>query len=329
MRVKVNNKSNNGVIITRTPMRITLGGGGTDVYWYSHLRGGSWISAAINKYVYVLLNRTDDSKLLKTETEILKECLLKVRINTGIRITTISEVSSRSGLGGSGAFEVGLLNALYTLKGRGVSPIKLAEEAVYIEAKKLKKPIGPQDHYITALGGIKYFEVDKKGNVYAEDLKLDKEVVTKLENNLLYFSTGIQRDTDAILGEERKRAERIDTSSKVIEALDKIKSLGLKVKQYLLDSNIDKFGKSLHEHWLIKKTLSKKVSNPKIDQWYNLGLEAGALGGKIMGAGGGGWFVFYVNKNKDKFIGRMSKSGLIPQQVNFDWEGTKVLVNLS
>lgn len=313
------------MIITRTPMRITLAGGGTDVYWYSRLKGGNWISAAIDKYVYVLLNRTDRAKVLKTETEIIKECLLKVGTKAGIQITTISEVTACSGLGGSGAFEVGLLNALYMLKNKKVSPIKLAEEAVYIEAEKLKKPVGPQDQYITALGGIKYFEVDKLGKVYVEDLKIEKNIVRKLKKNLLYFSTGIQRHTEDILGEEQKRAEKIDTSLKVIEALDKIKSLGLKVKQYLLDGRIDEYGRSLHEHWLIKKTLSKKVSNSKIDEWYNLGLEAGALGGKIMGAGGGGWFVFYVNKNRESFVKKMAKLNLTPQVVNFDWEGTKLL----
>lgn len=321
-------------------MRITLAGGGTDVYWYSRLRGGSWISAAIDKYVYICLNKTDDPKILKIfdgskllltdnqkliDNQIVKECLLKAHQESGIQITAISEVSSRSGLGGSGAFEVGLLNALYKFKNKRVFPLKLAEQAVYIEAVKMRKPIGPQDQYIAALGGIKYFEVDKKGRISFETLKLSKQTVSQLESNLLYFSTGIQRDTEDILGEEQKKAQRLDTSSKVVGALDNIKSLGLKVRQYLLDGNLDEFGKSLHRHWLIKKNLSDRVSNPKIDKWYNMALEAGALGGKIMGAGGGGWFVFYVNKNKDKFIDKMSKLGLIPQQVNFDWEGTKLL----
>lgn len=313
------------MIITQTPMRITLAGGGTDVYWYSHLRGGSWISAAIDKYVYVCINKIDDPKVLKIDNPIIRECILKVGIKTSIQITTISEISSRSGLGGSGAFEVGLLNALYSFKNKIVSPLKLAEQAVYIEAEKLKKPIGPQDQYITALGGIKYFEIDKGGQVYVETLKLAKETISKLQSNLLFFSTGIKRDAETVLGDQKKKVKENKDTSKVIKALDEIKELGIQVKGFLLKGRLEEFGKSLHQHWLIKKSLSDKISNPKIDAWYNRAIEEGALGGKIMGAGGGGWFVFYVNKNKSIFSKKMSKLGLIPQQVNFDWEGTKLL----
>ncbi len=329
------------MIITQTPMRITLAGGGTDVYWYSRLRGGSWISAAIDKYVYINVTQTDDPKVLKIfdgfkyliidnikqlDNQIIKECLLKVGFKNGIHITTVSEVSPQSGLGGSGAFEVGLLNALYRFKNKKISPIKLAEETVYIEAQKMKKPIGPQDQYIAALGGIKYFEINKKGQVSVENLSLTKETIDKLQNNLLFFSTGIRRNAETILGDQKKKLQKtVNTSLEVIKALDEIKELGTKVKEFLLTGQVDKFGESLHTHWLIKKSLSEKVSNSKIDYWYNLALETGALGGKIMGAGGGGWFVFYVNRNQKNFINRMSKLGLIPQQVNFDWQGTKLL----
>ena len=328
------------LIITQTPMRITLGGGGTDVLWYSRLKGGAWISAAINKYVYIFLNKTDDPNCLKIfdgndyyivesinniKNPIVYESFKLVGIKKGVQVTTVSEVSGRSGLGGSGSFEVGLLNALYRFQNRKVSKLKLAEGATDFEIKKLRKAVGPQDQYIAALGGIKYFEIDRKGRVSVENLNLTKETLSTLQSNLCFFSTGIHRDAETILGDQKKKVQENTNTSKVIKALDEIKNLGIKVKEFLLKGQVDEFGKSLHEHWLIKKSLSDKVSNSKIDDWYNLALETGALGGKIMGAGGGGWFVFYVNKNKENFISRMSRSGLIPQSVNFDFEGTKLL----
>lgn len=337
-----NNLRERAIIITQTPMRVTLAGGGTDVNWYSNLRGGAWISAAITKYVFVFINPADDPNILKIfdgnkylvtdnlnllENPIIKFCLQKTGIKNGIQITTISEIPGRSGLGGSGAFEVGLLNALYAFSNKKISPLKLGGFAAEIEIDKLKKPVGPQDQYITALGGIKYFEIDTKGKVSVEQLKLSKKTITTLEKNLLYFSTGINRDTDMVLGDQKKKSEKKDShvSREVINAMDKIKEIGQEAKQYLLKGKVDEFGASLHKHWLVKKSLSDKVSNPQIDEWYNWGIENGALGGKIMGAGGGGWFVFYVNKHQNKFIRRMLKSGLIPQQVSFDWEGTKLL----
>lgn len=329
------------LLITQTPMRITLGGGGTDVLWYSKLRGGAWISAAINKYVYIFFNKTDDPKLLKIfdgsnyiiaqnideiKNPIIYECLKLVGIKKGVQITTISEVSTRSGLGGSGAFEIGLLKALYTSQEKHVSPLTLGKQAADIEIVKLKKSVGPQDQYIAALGGINYFEIDKKGVVRVEPLKLSKKTIQGLETNLLYFSTGINRDAEIVLGDQRRQVQSSpDTSSAVLESLDKIKALGFKVKKYLLNGEIDKFGISLNEHWLIKKTLSEKMSNSKIDYWYKKAIDFGSLGGKIMGAGGGGWFVFYVSRNHAQFTKKMKRLGLIPQNVKFDWEGTKIL----
>lgn len=332
-------KVTNDVIITQTPMRITLGGGGTDVIWYSKLRGGAWISAAINKYVYILLNKNDDPDRLKifdgsayyvvenvneVDNPVVRECLKTAKSSKGIQITTISEVSSRSGLGGSGAFEVGLLSALYNLRHKNVSKFKLAKQATEIEIIKLKKSVGPQDQYIAALGGIKYFEINRKGNVTSQQLKLSKKTIQALQKNILFFSTGIQRDADSILKNSRKKAKGFKKTD-IIDSLDKIKDLGQKVKLFLEKGKLDEFGKSLHQHWLIKKSLSKKISNNQIDIWYEQGMKNGSLGGKIMGAGGGGWFMFYVNKDHESFIRNMEKTGLIPQEVNFDWEGTKIL----
>lgn len=332
-------------IITQTPMRITLAGGGTDVLWYSKLRGGAWISGAIDKYVFVFLNKTEDPKLIKAShgfeaimthdyrkirVDIIKECLRLAGITKGVEIATAADASARSGLGGSGAFEVGLLHALHIYKREPVPQLTLAEEACKIEIEILKKPVGPQDQFITAIGGINYFEIDIQGNVLIEPLNLSIHVVAKLESNLLFFRTGINRDAALILGDEKKTIKKSgDRSKDVIYALDKIKTLGQLAKKQLLRGHVDDFGATFHEHWLIKKTLSNRVSNPKIDEWYEEAIKAGALGGKIMGAGGGGWFVFYVNGNRARFRERMSKIGLEERKVRFDWEGTKTIINLS
>ncbi len=332
-------------IITQTPMRITLAGGGTDVLWYSRLRGGAWISGAINKFVFIFLNKTEDPKLIKAshgfeatmsydykdiKNPIIRECLRLTKVTKGVEISTAADASAKSGLGGSGAFEVGLLHALYVYKREPVSQLKLGEEACYVEIDRLKKPVGPQDQYIAALGGINYFEISKQGEIMIESLNLSLHTVAKLESNLLFFRTGIQRDAESVLADEKKKAEEKNIhSEKLIKALDDIKALGQEVKKYLLKGHVDDFGRSLHEHWLIKKRLSSKVSSPQIDTWYEEARKAGALGGKIMGAGGGGWFVFYVNKNRARFRERMAKIGLDERRVRFDWEGTKLLVNLS
>lgn len=332
-------------IITQSPMRITLGGGGTDVLWYSSKKGGAWISAGIDKYVFVFLNKTEDPGLIKAShgTEaimthdyktipnpIIKECLNLAKVYSGIEISTAADASARSGLGGSGAFEVGLLHALYTYKRQPVSQLRLGKEAACIEIERLMRPVGPQDQYIAAVGGIKYFEMDRKGNVDVEPLHLSTNTISELENNLLYFRTGIQRDASSVLEDQKaKTTKNNEESEAVIASLDQIKQLGQEVKKYLLKGRVDEFGASLHEHWKIKKRLSKRVSNPQIEDWYGKAIKAGALGGKILGAGGGGWFVFYVNKNKNKFREKMEKIGLAERPVRFDWEGSKVLINLS
>jgi len=331
-------------IITQTPMRITLAGGGTDVLWYSKLKGGAWISGGIDKYVFIFLNKTEDPKLIKAShgseavmtynykeipNPIIKECLRLTKVTTGIEIATAADASAKSGLGGSGAFEVGLLHALHIYKREPISQHKLAEESSFVEINRLKRPVGPQDQYIAAVGGINYFEIDKKGQVSVEPLNLSFHSIAKLESNLLYFRTGIQRDASSVLADQKQKLEKKNSAIELIDMLDQIKDLGQQAKKYLLKGYIDDFGATFNEHWLIKKQLSKKVSNFQIDEWYDAAIKAGALGGKIMGAGGGGWFVFYVNKDKARFREKMAKIGLEERRVRFDWEGSKLLINLS
>ncbi|OGJ51725.1 hypothetical protein A2335_01095 [Candidatus Peregrinibacteria bacterium RIFOXYB2_FULL_32_7] len=333
-------------IITQTPMRITLGGGGTDVLWYSKKYGGAWISATIDKYVFVTLNIPEDKNLIRIShgdtaafvndvndipNEIIRECMKLVGVTSGIEISTVADASARSGLGGSGAFEVGVLNALYTYLRKPVSPIQLGKEACYIEMDKMGKSIGPQDQYIVSLGGIKYFEINNpNGEVdKVEDIDISSHTVSELEHNLLFFRTGIMRDANSVLLDQKQKAELKSDQNEVIEALHQIKELGQKVKRYLEEGDLDAFGKSLDIHWLIKKRLSKKVTSSQIDFWYTEAMKSGALGGKIMGAGGGGWFMFYVPKDKQKFREKMAQIGLEEKKCRFDWEGTKVIINLS
>lgn len=343
MKTFVNNQSRfreRAVIITQTPMRITLAGGGTDINWYSNLKGGAWISAAFNRFLIVTLTMTEDPNFVgysygeeATQSNSYKiipniyvrECLKYSGVTSGISINISSEVSGRSGLGGSAALEVGLLHALYCYKRRPVSQLKLASEAFKIESVKLKRDfIGPQDQYIVSLGGIKYFERDQSGKITIQSLPLSLHTVSELESNLLFFRTGIYRDAHITLGEQKEKAD-----NKQIKALDQIKEIGQKAKTYLLKGDVDSFGATFDEHWQIKKTLSRKVSNSQIDKWYIEAIRVGALGGKIIGAGGGGWLVFYVNRNKETFRRRMTKLGLEERKVRFDFEGSKVLVDLT
>lgn len=328
-------------IVTRAPMRITLGGGGTDVLWYAKMRGGAWISASINKYVYVTVSPSEDGRTFRiVESDkisratrvdgignpVVRSCFEAAEMTEPVEIYSKSDATGRSGLGGSGAFEVALLQALFAWQNKSASKLKLAELATDIEIEKLKMPVGPQDQYITALGGINYFTIDQDGFVSVERLNLSQETIAKLESNLLFFRTGIQRDTAAVLGDQKAKTEAgAPTQSEMLRALDDIKDLGEMVRKWLLEGNVDEFGKSLHEHWLIKKRLSEKVTNSQIDEWYNAAMDAGALGGKIMGAGGGGWFMFYVNKNHDSFRSRMAELGLEEQKVAFEDEGVSIV----
>ncbi len=331
------------VIITQTPMRITLAGGGTDVDWYSYEKGGAWISATINRYLIVSLTMTEDPSFVgysygqeamqgdsykKIPNPYVRACLEHAGVTKGVSVSVASEVSGRSGLGGSGALEVGLLNALYCYKGESVSKVKLGEKAFAIERVKLKRDfIGPQDQYIVALGGIQYFERDTKGRVTSEPLNLSLHTISELESNLLYFRTGIYRDAGTPLADQKKKAEAKASRTKQIKALDAIKKIGQRAKKYLLADDVDGFGRTLDEHWKVKKTLSNNVSNTEIDTWYDEAMKLGALGGKVMGAGGGGWFVFYVKDNKKAFRERMKELGLRECKIRFDFEGSKVLAN--
>jgi D-glycero-alpha-D-manno-heptose-7-phosphate kinase len=329
------------MIITRTPFRITLGGGGTDLPSYYKKYGGFLISAAINKYMYVTVNKRFGesirvsyskteivNKISEIDHPIVKEALNLLDIKSGIEITSIADLPSGSGLGSSGSFAVGLLNALHAYKREYLSPKALAEEAFYIEAEILGEPVGKQDHYIAAYGGIIGMCIDNNGEVTVDTQVLSEDTVDQFENNTLFFYTGFQRKASEILSRQNESVKAAESA--IVNSMHQIKEIGKQCIIELKKGDVDWFGKSLDLHWHIKKQISPKMTDNEIDKWYRLAIQNGALGGKIIGAGGGGFFIFYCNNISDKSRLRkvMAKQGLKEVRLKMDHEGSKILLNI-
>lgn len=327
------------MIISRTPLRVPLGGGGTDLVTYSSKHGGFILSAAVNKYIYVTVNRRFEKSIRisysKTEIvdavneiehPIVREALKLLGLGEHIEITTVADAPSGSGLGTSGSFAVGLLNALHLFKKEKVTDKVLAEEACKIEIDILKEPIGKHDQYLAAFGGITCLDIARDGSVKEYPLKINSETVGELEHRLVFFYTGMQRKAGEILKEQSSSAGKDE--EKALTALHNIKQIGLEIKDKLEKSELDDFGKLLDEHWKVKKSLSGKISAANIDRWYETALKNGATGGKIMGAGGGGFFMFYCPGNKEKLRGVMKENGLEEIRFSFEPEGSKIILNI-
>lgn len=327
------------MIITRTPVRVSLGGGGTDLPSYYSKHGGFLVAAGIDKYVYVALNKHfgDSTRVSYSKTEIaekvddiqhpiVREGLKLTGIDGALEITTIADVPSNTGLGTSSSFTVGLLNALHTYKKQFITLKALAEETCRLEIEILKEPIGKQDQYMAAFGGITCLTFDKNGEVTVTPLDISPDAIEELERHLMFFYTGIRRRTSDIIIDQKEASERDE--EKVIQSLQVIKDIGKEVKVILEKGNIRRFGKLLDIHWQTKKRLSIKITNPDINRWYEIARENGASGGKIMGAGGGGFFMFYVENDKDNLRKALEKEGLKEVRFRFEPEGSKVLVNL-
>ncbi len=327
------------MIVTRTPVRIPLGGGGTDLPSYYTQYGGFLISAAIDKYIYITVNKRFEKSIRvsyslteiadsveEIKHPIVREALKHLKIDSGIEITSIADVPSNTGLGSSSSFTVGLLNALHTYKNERVNAKDLAEEACYIEIECLKEPIGKQDQYAAAFGGIVCLEIDRLGGVKTSQLKLSEDALDQMESNTLLFYTGIKRSASEVLGSQNKNASL--NQEKVIQGMHQIKKIGLEIKEAFEKEDLEKFGKLLDQHWQIKKTLSDKMTQDRIDQWYEIAKKNGTLGGKLMGAGGGGFFMFYCNNGKNGFRKIMEQEELKEMRFRLDFEGSKVLVNI-
>lgn len=324
------------MIITRSPLRVTFGGGGTDVPSYYREHGGFLIAAAIDRYVFVTVMRPFTpgiflkySKLEHVQSvhevqhPIVREALIMIESDPSqVEITTLADIPAGTGLGSSGSFTTALLKALYNFRRRLLHPHELAELACDLEINRLKEPIGKQDQYIAAYGGITCFRFHPDDRVEAYPLKMSSAVVHDLEDNLLLFFTGYSRSAGAILKDQVVRTGQSDQD--MVANLHYVKELGLRSKQALEDGNTFLFGQLMHEHWEHKKKRSRGMSNPQIDQWYELALKNGAVGGKLVGAGGGGFLMFYAEDHK-RLRQAMTEAGLEEVRFRFDFQGTKVL----
>lgn len=325
------------MIISRSPLRISLGGGGTDLSSYYQEHEGFLIAAAIDKYVYVTVMRpfTEGIFLKYSELEqastasnikhpIIREAVKLQQLDTPqIEITTLADIPAGTGLGSSGSFTTALLKSLYAHRRKHIHPQELAELACHIEIDLLREPIGKQDQYIAAYGGLTCFTFHKDHSVTAEPLKVSMDTMFDLEDNLLLFFTGFSRSASGILKDQHVRSQQND--GEMLANLHYVKELGYRSKQALETGNTKLFGELMHEHWEHKKRRSGGMSNPKIDEWYQLAMENGAVGGKLVGAGGGG-FLMFMAKDRNKLRHTMVAAGLEEVRFRFDFEGTKVVL---
>ena len=324
------------MIISRSPLRISLGGGGTDLPSYYREHSGFLIAAAIDKYVYITLHQTFVPELIikysklervfaieDVEHPIVREALRLVGIPAAaLEITSMADIPAGTGLGSSGSFTTALLKAFHALKKNLVHPADLAEQACEIELEKLGEPIGKQDQYIAAYGGITCFNFLPDGRVEAWPLKISEETLFNLEDNLLLFFTGYSRSASKILKEQDDKSKKSDQA--MTENLHFVKDLGRQSQVALESDNLNEFARLMDVHWQRKKERSKSMSNQDINAWYDHAMSNGALGGKVIGAGGGGFLMFYAD-DKARLRHAMREKGLTEVRFRFDFEGTKIL----
>jgi D-glycero-alpha-D-manno-heptose-7-phosphate kinase len=324
------------MLITRSPLRISLGGGGTDLPSYYREHGGFLVAAAIDKYVYVTVLRPfvaggyfKYSKLEHVEQveqiehPIIREAFRMMKItDLQHELTTLADIPGGTGLGSSGSFTTALLKALHAHERRLLLPGDLAELACELELGRLGRPIGKQDQYIAAYGGITCFHFEKDGTVHAEPLEVGSTTLHALEDNLMLFFTGFSRSAGDILQDQDTRTKQADSG--MIENLNFIKELGHRSRQALEQGTPAEFGALMHEHWERKRRRSSGMTNAQIDEWYELGRRHGAIGGKLVGAGGGGFLMFYAEE-RDRLRTAMQRAGLEEVRFRFDFDGTRVV----
>jgi D-glycero-alpha-D-manno-heptose-7-phosphate kinase len=317
-------------------LRISLGGGGTDLSSYYQEHEGFLIAAAIDKYVYVNVTKPfakgiflkysqleNVKKIEEVQHPIIKEALGLLNLKAPqIELTALADIPSGTGLGSSGSFTTALLKALYAHERRHLHPKELAELACHVEIDLLKEPVGKQDQYIAAIGGITCFTFQKNNKVTSTPLNIDAETMYELEDNLLLFFTGYSRNASDILRDQKEKSKLND--SDMLANLHFVKDLGLRSKIALETGNLQAFGELMREHWENKKRRSAGMSNSKIDEWHDIAMRNGAIGGKVVGAGGGGFLMFLANDPK-KLKKAMNYQGLEEVRFNFDFEGTKIL----
>ena len=324
------------MIIVRAPLRISLGGGGTDLPSYYREYGGFVLSAAIDRYVYITLHETFQREFLikysatevvqtidEIKHPIIREALRMVPVAAPhLEIVSLSDIPAGTGLGSSGSFTVALLRALHTLNKEFVPRQVLAEQACHIEIDLLKEPVGKQDQYIASFGGITGFEFRRDGAVDVAPLPLNNETLYNLEDNLLLFFTGFTRSASAILAEQDQKTRGGDSG--MIDHLHQIKQFGYESKAALETGDLRRFAAIMHEHWERKKYRSKSMTNAQIDEYYQLARDNGALGGKLIGAGGGGFLMVY-SEDKTRLRHALLEAGLREVRMHFDFEGTMLV----
>jgi D-glycero-alpha-D-manno-heptose-7-phosphate kinase len=325
------------MIVSKTPFRMSFVGGGSDLKAY-YCRGyGAVVSTTINKYMYVALNKRFDDTIrvsyTKTEIvdsvekikhELVREAMIHANLTKGIEITTIADIPAGTGLGSSSSLTVGLLNALNHFCGRPNSVQHLAEESCKIEIDILKKPIGKQDQYSAAYGDLNYIQFDSDGAVQVEPIHLLKNTREELNNNLLAFYTGLRGDNTNILSKQKQATE---SKKNKREILDRMVNLAQKMKDILNSNDITSFGELLHKNWLLKRSITIDISNKFIDSLYKAGLSAGALGGKILGAGGGGFILFYCDEERQNRLRKamLRQFNLKEFKFNLESQGSRII----
>ena len=326
------------MIIARSPLRVSLGGGGTDLPSYYRKHSGFLIASAINKYVYITIHEGFVNELLikysklervanaeSIEHPIFREALKLLGIHeTNLEITSMADIPAGTGLGSSGSFTTALLKALHTYRKNLVHPRELAEQACHIEIDLLKESVGKQDQYTAAFGGLTCFQFLPNDHVEVWPLKVDTETLYNLEDNLVLFFTGYSRSASSILKDQDERSKSRDQS--MIENLHFIKDLGWQTKEALEAGDLHKFAEIMNLHWEWKRQRSAGMTNADVDDWYKLAMENGAMAGKLIGAGGGGFLMFYT-EDKTRLRHAMNQAGLKEVRFRFDFEGTKTIIS--
>lgn len=323
------------MLITRTPLRISIGGGGTDLPSYYRNHGGFVISAAIDKYIYVALNRTFTPEFLLKYSEIerckdvgeirhpiLREALKAHKVESNLELVSIADIPAGTGLGSSGSFTVGTLRGIYALRREHITAQALAEEACRIEIDVLGNSVGKQDQYIAAFGGLTVFHFNQDGSVIVEPLKIESDVLHQLEERLLLFFTGFSRSASSILSDQDEKTKSEDPL--MVANLASVKEMGLEIKGLLEKGDIDGFGRMMNHHWQVKRARSAGMSNKQIDGWYELAMRSGAVGGKLVGAGAGG-FLLLLAEDIPRLRQSMTDAGLEEVRFGFDLDGSVVV----
>ena len=326
------------MIVSRAPVRFSLGGGGTDLPAYSREHSGFVVAAAVDKFVFACVARRfyETIRLAYSETEtvqsvdhikhrIYRAALKSMGLTKGLELHSLADVPANTGLGSSSSFTVALLNGLHAFKREAASAEQLAREACHLEIDVLEEPIGKQDQYIAAYGGISAMTFHRDGSVEVERLALRDDVIDELESNLTIFYSGVERAASSVLVQQQKT---IKSDGAAVERMHRIKALGHDTKRMLLAGDVDSYGEMLHEHWTNKRKMAANMADSAIDEHYAAARAAGAIGGKLMGAGGGGFFMFYVRAGERRRVHETLVSrGLRPMRFRFDFDGARIVAN--